>query len=90
MLLRLPDRWFFGGLLIAAVLMIALAAVWPQGIGARSPAPFGHAVIIPDYVKVDEKKAKARKDILRAARAARERASGGIQAPDALPAEKSR
>ena len=89
MLLRLSDRWFFGGLAVLAVLMIALAAVWPQGIGARSPAPFGHAVVVPDYVKIDEKKAKARQDIMRAARAAKERASGGIQAPDALPAEKS-
>lgn len=90
MFLRLSDRWFFGGLLVVAVLMIALAAVWPQGIGARSPGPFGHAVVIPAYVQVDEKKAKARKDILRAAKAAKERASGGIQAPDALPAEKNR
>jgi hypothetical protein len=90
MFLRLSDRWFFGGLLAVAVLMIALAAVWPQGIGARSPGPFGHAVVVPDYVRIDEKKAKARKDILRAAKAAKERASGGIQAPDALPAEKDR
>ena len=90
MFLRLPDRWFFGGVLVVAVLMIALAAVWPQGIGARSPGPFGHAVVIPAYVKVDEKKAKARKDILRAAKAAKARASGGIQAPDAVAAEKNR
>ena len=89
MFLRLSDRWFFGGLAALAVAMIVLAALWPQGIGARSPAPFGHAVTIPDYVKIDEKKAKARKDFLRAAEAAKERASGGIQAPDALPAEKS-
>lgn len=90
MLFRLSDRWFFGGLAAIALAMIALAALWPQGIGTRSPGPFGHAVVIPDYVKVDEKKAKARKEILRAARAAQERAAGGVQAPDALPAEKSR
>ena len=24
--------------------LIALALVWPQGQGARSPAPFGHAL----------------------------------------------
>ena len=30
-----------GGQLIAAG-MIALALVWPQGLGARSPDPFGH------------------------------------------------
>ena len=27
---------------LAALMMIALALVWPQGLGARSPWPFGH------------------------------------------------
>lgn len=27
---------------IVAAMIIALALVWPQGIGARSPGPFGH------------------------------------------------
>lgn len=31
------------GLLTAAA--IALALVWPQGLGARSPAPFGHTPV---------------------------------------------
>lgn len=90
MFTRLSDRWFFGGLAAIALAMIALAAVWPQGIGQRSPPPFGHAVVIPDYVKIDEKKAERRREILRAAKAAQEGASGGIQTPDALPAEKTR
>ena len=30
--------------LLAAV-MIALALIWPQGLGMRSPAPFGHTVV---------------------------------------------
>jgi hypothetical protein len=47
-------------------------------------------MVIPDYVRIDEKKAKARKEILRAAEAARANASGGIQAPDAVAAEKNR
>jgi hypothetical protein len=36
------DRLYlpFLGLLAAAA--IALSLVWPQGLGARSPAPFGH------------------------------------------------
>jgi hypothetical protein len=36
------DRLFFPllGLLVAG--MIALALVWPQGLGRRSPDPFGH------------------------------------------------
>ncbi len=90
MFLRLSDRWFFGGLSIVAILMIALAAVWPQGQGARSPAPFGHPVIIPDYVKIDANKASMRKEALRAAKEAQARASGGIVAGQAEPAGSER
>jgi len=90
MLHRLSDRWFFGALAALALAMIALASVWPQGIGKRSPDPFGHKVIIPDYVKVDARKAAKRKEILRAAQEAQERATGGIQTPDAAPAEPGR
>lgn len=89
MLTRLSDRWFFGGLAAIALTMIVLAALWPQGIGTRSPPPFGHKVVIPDYVRIDEKKAKTRRDILRAAEAAQKASTGGIQTPDALPAEKA-
>ena len=39
------DRLFFSILAGAAVAMIALASVWPQGYGARSPGPFGHTPI---------------------------------------------
>jgi len=39
------DRLFFSILAGAAVVMIALASVWPQGYGARSPGPFGHMPI---------------------------------------------
>lgn len=38
----MSDRLFFGLSAAAAVLMIALALVWPQGLGKRSPWPFGH------------------------------------------------
>ncbi len=38
----MSDRIFFAGLGLAAAGLIALALVWPQGLGARSPAPFGH------------------------------------------------
>jgi hypothetical protein len=37
----MSDRFFFGAAAAVAVAMIALALVWPQGQGARSPAPFG-------------------------------------------------
>ncbi len=36
------DRLFFPALALAALLMVALAAVWPQGLGDRSWGPFGH------------------------------------------------
>ncbi len=38
----MPDRAFYFLTAILVVLLIALAAVYPQGIGARSPKPFGH------------------------------------------------
>jgi len=79
MLLRLSDRWFFGGLAVIAAAIIALSLVWPQGYGARSPAPFGHPVVVPDYVKIDARKAGKRKDAVRRIREAQERAKGGIQ-----------
>ncbi|HYE43384.1 MAG TPA: hypothetical protein VEA15_08320 [Caulobacteraceae bacterium] len=90
MLLRLSDRLFFGGLALLCVAMIALALVWPQGQGARSPAPFGHEVVIPDYVKIDEKKAQARREAVAAAKRAQARATGGIQVEQATPAETTR
>ena len=37
----MSDRLFFGGLTLVAAALIALAMVWPQGLGARSPGPFG-------------------------------------------------
>lgn len=39
------DRLYLPILGLAAVLVIALAMVWPQGYGARSPGPFGHTPI---------------------------------------------
>jgi hypothetical protein len=38
----MPNSLFFSLAALAAVFMIALASVYPQGIGARSPRPFGH------------------------------------------------
>jgi hypothetical protein len=35
------DRFFLAILGLAAAAAIALALVWPQGLGDRSPAPFG-------------------------------------------------
>jgi hypothetical protein len=38
----MSDRVFYPLAALVAVLLIALAAVYPQGMGARSPKPFGH------------------------------------------------
>jgi len=38
------DRIALPLMLLTAAAMIALALVWPQGQGRRSPPPFGHAV----------------------------------------------
>jgi hypothetical protein len=42
----MSDRVFFGLMAAAGVVLIGLAAVWPQGIGARSPAPFGQVPVL--------------------------------------------
>lgn len=41
----MPDRLFMPLMALIAFAMIALAMVWPQGYGARSPAPFGSTPI---------------------------------------------
>ena len=38
----MSDRMILTLLAAFAALMIALASVWPQGLGDRSPRPFGH------------------------------------------------
>ena len=39
------DRLALPLIVLTAALVIALAMVWPQGYGARAPAPFGHTPI---------------------------------------------
>ena len=36
------DRLFMPFLALAAIAAVALALVWPQGLGDRSPDPFGY------------------------------------------------
>jgi len=40
----MSDAVFFALAGLVAAVVVALALVWPQGLGARSPGPFGHAV----------------------------------------------
>lgn len=39
------DRLYLPFLGLAALAAIALSLVWPQGLGDRSPAPFGHTPV---------------------------------------------
>ena len=39
------DRLFLPALALIAIAAGAVALVWPQGLGARSPDPFGHTPI---------------------------------------------
>ena len=41
----MSDRIFLSLSALAAIGMIALALVYPQGLGKRSPAPFGHVPV---------------------------------------------
>lgn len=38
----MADRNFLALTGAAAALLLALSLVWPQGLGAQSPPPFGH------------------------------------------------
>jgi hypothetical protein len=38
----MSDRLFFPLVALIALALVALSLVWPQGLGAPSPAPFGH------------------------------------------------
>ena len=40
----MSNALFFCLAAVGAAVLIALALVTPQGVGARSPAPFGHPV----------------------------------------------
>lgn len=47
----LSDRIFYPCAALLAVALIALASVYPQGQGARSPKPFGHATWLETHPK---------------------------------------
>jgi len=52
----LSDRVFFPACGTLAMLMVALALVWPQGEGARSPWLFGHTATIPSWVAAKKRR----------------------------------
>ena len=48
----LSETIFYPFAVIVAGLLIAVSMVWPQGQGVPSPAPFGHAIEVPDYFRM--------------------------------------
>ncbi len=48
----LEDKVFYPAAAVLALLLIAISIAWPQGLGKPSPAPFGHAVVMPDYFRM--------------------------------------
>lgn len=74
----MSDRIFMPLMALIALALIALALVWPQGYGARSPGPFGSLPIqqTPEMrAKIEREKASARKRAEEAVRAVK--AAGG-------------
>ena len=68
----MSDRFFMPLIALIAFAMIALAMVWPQGYGARSPAPFGSTPI--------QQTAQMKAKIQREKDAAQKRADDAIRA----------
>jgi hypothetical protein len=72
-----PDRIALPLIVLAAAGMIALALVWPQGQGARSPTPFGHPLAAPEKA-VAAPPGRTGGEIRGAARNATERAEDAL------------
>ncbi|MDO1559485.1 hypothetical protein Q0812_08595 [Brevundimonas sp. 2R-24] len=53
----LSDRLFYFLTALFALGLIALALVWPQGMGAPSPGPFRRPVTLPEYAILEQRKA---------------------------------
>lgn len=87
----MSDRVFFGGLALVAAALIALAMVWPQGLGARSPGPFGSVPVQqrPEVQAAMRREAEANNARLQKAReavaAARAAAEGQAPPPAETP-----
>ena len=66
------DRLFMPALIAAALLVTALAMVWPQGLGDRSPGPFGHEPVqrTPEVQAAMKRETEASEKRLREAREA--------------------
>ena len=83
----MSDRVFYPGLALVAAALIVLALVWPQGLGARSPGPFGSLPVQqrPEVQAAMRREAEVNNARLQKARdavaAARTATEGTVQAP---------
>jgi len=78
------DRLYLPLLAVLTIAVVALALVWPQGLGDRSPAPFGRDPVqrAPEVQAAMQREAEAsEKRIRRAREAVRELQSQALQAP---------
>jgi hypothetical protein len=85
----MSDRVFFSGLALAAAALIALAMVWPQGLGARSPGPFGSVPVQqrPEVQAAMRREAEANNARLQKAREADAAARAATEGAAPPPAE---
>ena len=79
------DRLFLPALAALAALMIGFALVWPQGLGDRSPAPFGHTPLQQTAAMQAAMKREADASNRRLAR--QRQSAADLAAPQAAPAQ---
>jgi hypothetical protein len=77
----MDDRLFYPLVGLTAAALVLLASVWPQGLGARSPGPFGHT---PEQQRPEVRAALEREKLKAALEQAR--AAQSAQAAEAAAA----
>lgn len=68
------DRLFLPALIALTIGLVSLAMVWPQGLGDRSPGPFGHtplqqtpemkAAMAKESTEANERAARAKQALI--------------------------
>ena len=68
------DRLFLPALIALTIGLVGLAMVWPQGLGDRSPGPFGHtplqqtpemkAAMAKESTEANERAARAKQALI--------------------------
>ena len=79
------EKIFYPAVTLIALLLIAISLVWPQGQGAVSPKPFGHALEWPDYYRmVRDRDARHKRQVIEKAQREEAAASSSSSASSAL------